>query len=283
MIYKKIVFLVTLLAFATSFSQSTDLKPLLKTDYTIKKNVDTLHVKYPLHANVTRDKTIKSKDTTALSFVKDFDLFKNNYFLRHYKSLIFKQDSSAIIYQWKEPIVVYFDHNIPQEITKNISQFILSIPEIDNLNITISKDINKANYYIKIANQEVSALTNKQKAEAPKDLIKTYPFSKIIYDWNGDYNYKMYSGVLQISPSYINDPQLLDDLKKVFFISLIQSKGYRVYDNTSILSSSNSNFSTLGAMDIVLLKYHYKNLYKFKVDYTVFSALENYYKQLAND
>ncbi len=282
-IFKNIFLVIAIFAFTCCYSQSSDLKDYLKTDYKIYKNSDTLDIVFPKDSKKIVDKTVKTIDTTALHFLNDFDLFSNSYFLKKYKKLIFGLDKNVIIHQWSGPVIVYFDKKIPKPIIEDLKVFINSFPNIKNLDISITNNINEANYLFKVSSKDVTALTEKQLSDYTEAQLENYPYYKIIHDWHGNKNYKLYVSTLTISQSFLDNHTILDNLKKVFFISLLQAKGYTVNDDTSILYRKNKGFKTLGAFDIVMLKYHYKTIYKFKVDFNVFTAMENYYKKLNNE
>ena len=189
----------------------------------------------------------------SLILKSDFDANKINYskinskdlfYYKHHIYNINENDEVAIPKHWSVPIVIFFDKEISIEVKNDFIKFITILPKHKNLKITITKNINNANYFFKNTDEEINI----------KDS-----FSKITYNLITDFTYKNTGGVLKINCSKIPD---IEEQKKLirqyFFLSLTQAcQSSRRLKENSLLSKYYELSDEISEFDRVILTTHY--------------------------
>ncbi|WP_299335351.1 hypothetical protein [uncultured Psychroserpens sp.] len=197
--------------------------------------------------------------------------------LNRYKISVFYYSNAKSRYpyyvkQWNAPIVIYMDKALPKQLRKSVKLFISNFEGIDNLNITITKNKNKANYYIK-----------------PTDKIfinKSYIFENYYEEErfafnNGDYvilpseNQQIQGCILELNlNTHLSIDILESNLKQLFFLSL--GRFFVIHndrDVTSYLSPFYEPQNNLSMSDLTMLKIHYSHIYEFPTTSTEFNNL----------
>ena len=76
---------------------------------------------------------------------------------QYLKSVFYYSDKdSEKVYrlkQWIDNVVIYFDKNIPKQVKREIIQFYLNMPKIENLDLSFTNNIEEANYFVKLVDK----------------------------------------------------------------------------------------------------------------------------------
>lgn len=209
------------------------------------------------------DYIVLKKDTLFASLEKKVPVtFQNKKDYFNYKRTVFPYPNKDFLRQWKSNINVYLNKKIDKSIRKDFEEFIASFPKTENLKISLVKKIENANFHITVGD-------NIQNIYKGLELSKEELKKKLYYN----INYKIESNkdsyiscVLEFDPKKVTDEKkLLKGLKTLFFSSL-----GRFYLNTynsekSLLSSQHPEVDYLTDFDIKILKYHYQNIYNYKI------------------
>ncbi len=260
---------------------STNLK--LNKTYSKVLNNESITLRFPQKKTIKLDSFTVAIDSSQLSFLKDFSLLDNNELIRNYKRHVFSGSKTRTISQFLGPIVILIDEKLPQEIKSSFINFIEDIPEIENLKFSFTKNLEDANYFIDIVDNEVSAYSKDDFNALDEQEILNDTFSQMTYKLYANKNNKFISCHYKISPSIINDSLFLTKLKKGFFSSLGGFyESYRAPKESFLNSKTDINNVYLSDYDIMVLKYHYKHLYQFSINSNGFDTLINFRKQLIN-
>lgn len=181
---------------------------------------------------------------------------KDSTFLEIYKDLVFKkhQEPKNIsknklkMRYWKKPIKIYFTKNVDETVKQELTKFAKYLSsEIDSLNITFVKKIEKSNYLIYGYNSENDSIYDTRIKKSANDYY---------ISWDG--NQRIYDCKLQINAnSYKNKEDLILESKKLFLGTLGHFNKTNLLPKESILSSLYYKNKTFTNIDLEILKYHY--------------------------
>lgn len=230
--------------------------------------------------------TVSNNDTFYRKEIKfknlsdfQYDKVKTPKLLEHYKLSVFyltKKHSKKVyrLLQWKVPIVVYFDKEIPNRIKKEVKMFYSQLENIDNLSITFTNDIDKANYRIQTTH-EIFNENSKDYGVADKFNVNNYIFDYCNYFLITDKRDGIIGCSLKINREQLNnDDYLLANIKQGFFLSL-----GRFFLNPSLMEEGiltntiYENEKGISDLDLSILKLHYYQLYHRRIDGTDFENL----------
>ncbi|WP_298899201.1 hypothetical protein [uncultured Psychroserpens sp.] len=174
--------------------------------------------------------------------------------------------------QWNVPILIYIDKSFPKQLKKSLKQFLSVFDSVDNLNISITSNINKANYYVKPTKKLFTNNSYKFENEIDK---KKFAFN------NGDYTIlssgdeKIKGCILELNTHLEVDIKILENnLKQLFFLSLGRFFViHRDKDISSYLCPTYQFQDHISPSDLNILKMHYNYIYEFPVSDTEFSKL----------
>ncbi|WCO03336.1 hypothetical protein [Psychroserpens ponticola] len=169
--------------------------------------------------------------------------------------------------QWTSSIVIYFDKDIPKETIKDIKAFYKDISSIKNFNIIFTKDINEANYRIKLT----SEILKKKSVCFSFDNIKNeekFIFNNCKYSLIPDSNNNVISCILEVNDKLLKDKELLlSNIKQALFLSFCHFYPDHFLENdNSFLSTRYKNNDVISDFDLNLLKIHYAEIYNCKVE-----------------
>jgi hypothetical protein len=199
-------------------------------------------------------------------------LFKSPYILKIYKNFAFRNKPKYVLKQWNCPIVIYFDSEIPKNVIENFNTFYAQLNQVKNLNISFTKNFEKANYYIKSTSKKINSYSEKYKFKSEEER-KNSVLTGATYHLNTDENNKFYSGVLTINITNKSDLELLKQLKQLFFLSLGNFYTSNMGDKNSLLNKNYKKVDYISSFDINLLKMHYINIYDQKINRAIFNKL----------
>lgn len=245
------------LSFVSNKSESTDSSKI------VVLNNDTLYAKYDTYGD--------------LSFLKDTS-YSDKKIIRDYQNSLFRYSHEnsknvIILKQWNSPIVIYLDKELPKKVRKQFESFFSQVKGIDNLNISFTKDIEKANYYIKVVDEPVNGYKDDYEFESEEERNE-FVFTGANYNLLTDNNAKFYSGILEINPESKDEFQMLKQLKQLFFFSLGQfTLNYYSSQENRLRSDSYNNSEHISDYDLDLLRIHYKIIYDRKINGTTFQNL----------
>jgi len=214
----------------------------------------------------TDSENYKFKNGDTLILISDKDFYKkrvsvpyepkDSVFLEVYKDVVYrkyqKKDTSASkkirLKHWRHEIKIYFANSIDKTVKNELKSFANYLAkEVDSLNISFVKDIEKSNYII-----------------YGYDSINNYKYDKRIrsnkndfyISWNG--NQWFYDCKLQINKySYKKKADLILKSKKLFFNTLGRFNYTRKLPKESYLSLLYSKNKKFTNDDLEILKYHY--------------------------
>nr|WP_321224319.1 hypothetical protein [uncultured Psychroserpens sp.] len=230
--------------------------------------------------------TISNKDTFYFNQqrFKDLSSFKYNKetlpnFLKHYKSSVFfnsKKHSSRVyrLLQWKTPIVIYFDKSIPKKIIKKVKAFYSKIEDIENLSISYTNTIDKANYRIQITDETFNIIP--EEFGITKELEKQmFFFTNCSYSIIKDNSNGIVACTLKINRKQLsNNDNILLNLKQGIFFSLGRFHlNYSLNPEESLTSVLYKNSDIMSDLDSSILRLHYYQLYNRHIDGTDFEQL----------
>ena len=169
-------------------------------------------------------------------------------------------------------MVIYLDKKIPTQVRKDFIFFVSLLPKHPNLKISITKNYNEANYYIKHTSEFIENKT-------------TDSLSQITYNLITDNTYKMIGGVLKMNCQSLGS---LDNQKKIlrqyFFLSLCQFfLKNNIESENSLLSKKYILSNTLANYDYVLFISHYNYYNKVPMKFDQFNLAQRNIKKLGNN
>ncbi|MEM5566312.1 hypothetical protein WNY78_14415 [Psychroserpens sp. AS72] len=230
--------------------------------------------------------TISSRDTFYREELKYLDLSDFQYdkektpkLFSHYKKSVFyrtKKHSKKVyrIFQWKVPVVIYFDKEIPNKIKKEVKSFYSQVNDIDNLSVTFTNNIDKANYRVQITD-EIFSTNSKTYKLSEKFTVNNYFFDYCNYFLINDNRNGIIGCSLKINREQLNNnDHLLANIKQGIFLSL-----GRFFLNASLMDESiltnliYENEKIISDLDLSILKLHYYQLYNRRIDGTDFETL----------
>lgn len=238
-----------------------------------KKNLEDSAIKIG-----NQDLYFSENNNYNLSFLKDS--LVNASHLRQYKTMVFRysnRNSKTIYYlhQWSVPIVIYFDKSFPKEIKSEFEIFYSKFNNINNLSISFTNNIEKANYYFKVTENPINAYDADYEFDSEEEkensVLTGATYSLMNFD------NKFYSGVLFVNEKQItNHNKLIKQLKQLFFMSLgsfylTSSKS----KTNSLLSKKYTNSQIISERDIAFMKIHYANIFSQKIDSDAFQEILN--------
>lgn len=244
---KKLIYI--LLLFTINFYCQNKVNPKFS-DYEFIN--DSLVLKYVFNANEINGTKINPKYL---------------FYYKHHIYNINENDEVAIPKHWSVPIIVFFDKKIPQEIKKDFITFISILPKHKNLKITITNNINDANYYFKDTNEEINI----------KDSHPAITYSLIT-----DHTYKNTGGILKINCSKILDIEEQKRLiRQYFFLSLTQAcqSSKKLKENT-LLSKHYELSNELSEYDKIILTTHYDYYNRIPLELSNFNEIQAKTKDL---
>ncbi|WP_375239956.1 hypothetical protein [Aurantibacter sp.] len=263
----KIIILTALLVSFICFSQdSIPYRDII----TINKNKIVNEVLFPVKKTISTDSLIINKQ--VLNFNKDLFL-KDSFLINRYKFHAFGYKPDRYLYQWNCPINIYFDKLIPKNIINDFTDYINGFNSIPNLKISITTNIEDANYYFKVYEADISAYSKEVLNSLNNEESKTKLYTKITYDLNQNKNKKYYNGILKISKSELSNKYLSSKLKIIFYLSLTHFYRSDKAEKNSILNKETILVDELSDYDIILLKSHYNQIYPVKINYKNFINL----------
>lgn len=269
---KNIFIIISFFYFSQLFSQNENNIELRKS-YKIIENANSLILSFPDKKTISIDTLELKIDSSQLDFVKSFDLLDNKKLVKRYKFHAFGYNKKRTLGQITGPIVIYMDKDFPKAIKTKFIGFIEAIPKIKNLNFSFTKDIDNANYFIDILDEDVSFYTKEQKENLTTEEYNNETFSEMSYELYANRNSKYNSCYFRINKSYINDTLLLTKLKKGFLRSLGNFFESSYAPETSLLHKKPiMENEYMSDYDVLMLKYHYQHLYDFKVNLKTFDA-----------
>ncbi|WP_040278471.1 hypothetical protein [Psychroserpens damuponensis] len=230
--------------------------------------------------------TISNKDTFYLEKQKFLDLSTFQYdkektpkLIERYKTSVFfnSQKRSKRTYrllQWKVPVVIYFDKEIPNRIKKEVKTFYKQIENVDNLSVSFTNNINKANYRIKITSDTFN--TNSINYDNLEKYQKfTHFFDFCSYSVIKDNSDGVIGCTLKINREQLKtDDYLLSNIKQGIFLSLGRFfMNPKLIDESLLTNTIYVNNPVLSDLDVSLLKLHYYQLYNRRIDGTDFENL----------
>lgn len=238
---------------------------------------------------IINDSTIISKPNKTPNLKPFCEYLDNKNLLNRYKSRVFRysnKNSKKVFYvkQWNTQIIVYLDEKIPKEQKKELTNFFIKFNNINNLVVTCTNDIEKANYYIKVIDKSKHGY-NEDYTFDNEEERRTFPLTNTTYNLLNDKSLKFYCGVLSInSEEFKNDLTLaIKKIKQVFFMSLGDFSLSYFGNKDSLLSDEYVNSDTLSKEDIDILKIHYSVLYDQKIHSNQFDEILTLTKTYCND
>ena len=196
------------------------------------------------------------------------DILNNEEAIRNYKNIVFNnlncnQYKRVVTKQWNSEIIIYLDKELPKSTAKAFKKFIKSLPEINNLRISSTRNKNESNYLI---------TTTEEKIFSDNHPRESYAYNHITYNLYADKNSKFYGGILKINLNAMTDRRLIiKKLKQFFFMSL----GQFTLDNrlkvNSLLNYDYDNNSKISEEDVELLLLHYMRIHDVPLNCYFFS------------
>ncbi len=242
----------------------------------------------PLDLNIS-DIVILDNDTLYDNSYRTFDLDflkKKSYeyprMLRYYERIVFCYTTSNPpikyqLYQWNSPIVIFLDPKLPKDVINKFKVFFSSerLKSIINLNISFSKKLKNANYYIKTIDEDINGYDENYEFESVEERENSI-LTGITYNLVTDGNNKFHGCLLQINPEKMNTKtDLLKKLKQVFFKSLGNFIADNYKDKNSLLHKKYDNSDKISQFDLDILKIHYSVIYDQKIYGSTFKKLIN--------
>ena len=132
-------------------------------EITPNKKYVSISVATKKNKNLLDDYIVTNTDTLVninssfnLYDLKNFcECFKSDELIqKYYSGLQYyypKNKSYGITKQWNSKLVVHLDKSLPRTVRKKFRSFFNQVANIDNLDISFSKDIEKSNYLIKFS------------------------------------------------------------------------------------------------------------------------------------
>jgi hypothetical protein len=155
--------------------------------------------------------------------------------------------------------VVYFDKSISKSLKVKLLAFFDNFKNIKNLNISVTRNIDNANYLIKSSNEKFSAENYNLKTEREKE---NFAFN------NGSYNItrggfsRIKSCILKINTNSNKINIQEKTLKQLFFLSLGRFFSVAYFrDNQSLISPIYVNSDSVSKLDLLILKIHYNYIF----------------------
>ncbi|WP_431134447.1 hypothetical protein [Psychroserpens mesophilus] len=233
--------------------------------------------------------TISNNDTFYIEEYKfkslndfQYDKEKTPYLLEHFSTSVFFNTNKYSkktyqLYQWKVPLVIYFDKAISNRIKKRVKTFYEITDSIHNLNITFTNNLDKANYRIFI--------TDKTFDIDPYDFgitdsleMQKFFFNNCYYSIVSDNSNGIIGCSMKINRKQLDsDDILLTNIKQGIFLSLGRFHyNYYLTSENSLTSLIYDNRDVLSNLDLNLLRLHYFQLYDRLVDGTdIFKLLQS--------
>lgn len=242
------------LSFVSDKYEATDLQ-----DYIALCVHDTLYAKY--------------KTGLKLSSLND-SLFKDANFVGKYMNTFYYRNDKdkRYISQWSVPLVVHIDKKITKSTRENFETFFAQINNVENLNISFTSNIKKANYQIKVVDTVVNAYSKNYTFENETDRKNSFR-TGATYKMLSDGNYKRFSGYLLINLEDKSEDLILKQLKQLFYMSLGQFTFSSKYNEDSIFSNKYDNRSQLIPDDLNILNLHYATIYDKKINQSTFKKI----------
>ena len=269
---KKLLIITTLLSFS-GFGQES-LNSIIKPRIT-ENNTDLSKENYKISIDNINLYEELIDDENLRSFHK---IISDKKFLNPYKHMIFRS-SEKVFYlkQWSVPIVIFFDKEIPEDIQKKLIDYYKQVNSIKNLSIKATKDISKANYFIKITNEEINGYDSDYEFRSEEERINN-PLTNGNYNLMTDNNMKLFCGTLTINPKGKTNDQIVKQLKQLIFLSLGQFYISILHKENSILSKNYNNSEILSDENKKLLELHYSIIYPQKINLSTFNTLVSFIK-----
>jgi hypothetical protein len=261
---KKILFIVFIFTYCFALSQNDNLK------HRIEFTADSEYSNSQTNKVVLSNKVLYAK--TREPYLFNDSIFKLKKTLRLYKSLVFRHKDELLLKQWNTPIIIYFDKKIPKTVIENFSQFYSQLNNIKNLNISFTKNIEKANYYIQSTNKNINAYPDTYTFKSEEERINSI-LTGATYSLITDKNNKFYAGILTINISNKDDLAILKQLKQLFYMGLGNFYSSKKFDRDSLLSDKYEKVDYISNFDLTLLKMHYINIYDQKITREIFNNL----------
>ncbi|PSG88073.1 hypothetical protein [Aurantibacter aestuarii] len=269
-------FLIFIYLFFSHSNAQIELDIILPVNYSIHKNKKDVGK----NNEIAVDSVVSNIDSTLYKNLKNFTFFDNKRLLKKYSFHTFGYSDNKSIQQWIVPIRVYFDPLIDKSIVSNFKRFIIPFSSIENLDISVVDDINKANYYFKVFDKEISAFTHEDLKDFSLEEKKTLTFSLMTYNLNVKSNNQIYSCIFKISSKELENPLFLSKLKKGFYLSLNRFYSSSLAENYSILNKNTEYVEEVSDYDLAMLKIHYHYIFKTPVYLNQFEILEKKYHSI---
>lgn len=230
--------------------------------------------KIETNASLNKDSLVIVKEKTVIN--QHYLDYQNDYKTHYrYMTTVFyytdsKSNHTYYTKQWHSPIIIYLDKKIDNELRKSFIAFLTNYKNINNLEIAITKNIDKANYLIRPSNAAFKAKTYSFKNEIDK--------SNFVFN-NGNYtiipggNQSIKGCILELNTDK-NSELVKKNLNQLFFLSL--GRFFVIpYDTneTSFVSQNYQAQNTLSELDLKILKIHYNHIYDYPINRDTFLKL----------
>lgn len=232
--------------------------------------------------------TVSSQDTFYIEREKDFDMsyflkIKASHpnFLSYYQLSVFYYSTrnstpAYLSLQWKVPIVIYFDKDIPKNIQRKVERFYETMDEIPNFSLSFTNRAEEANYQVKLTSETLFVDPQDQgfKNEAEQ---RRFLFNGCNYFIISDASKGIIGCNLKINTAELdNEAILLAKIKQGLFLSFgrfFMIDYFNVSD--SFLNNVYDNQKTLSPIDLEILKMHYSQIFDEAIDGSQFKQLLN--------
>ncbi|ESU18718.1 hypothetical protein FCR2A7T_21210 [Flavobacterium cauense R2A-7] len=183
---------------------------------------------------------------------------------RQYSYHVFTEQNDGSynkLLHWSVPIKIFLDKSIPETIREDFKQFVMFLPKIERLSVSIVGNKNDANYYIVPVSRPINPTED--------DFFKGITSVTMADD-----SEKLYFGRLTFNPNQFNNPVILmTRLKQFFFSSLGNFNFSRSLNQNSLLALNYMDTRTISKYDYMLLFYHYSLYNKNPIGYPEYKKL----------
>lgn len=188
-----------------------------------------------------------------------------NDLLQEYKRHVFTVDENKNYTKarhWSVPIKIFIDKSIAKDIREEFAQFIIFLPKIERLSVSLVSSLKDANYFVTTSDKTIDPFD--------QDFYKGITYS-LINDFSG----KFYCARLFCNPVQMKDNKVtLIRLKQFFFASLGNFCIRMHLNGDSLLGEDYINARTISRYDYAMLRYHYSLYNKNAVGYEELKQLQ---------
>lgn len=220
---------------------------------------------------------IKNKPNINLNIYKQYKSWPEKELMDRYTESVFfytDEDSEHTYYtlQWIDPIVIYIDESYAVEVKLKLTEFIKQLNSIKNLDISITNNIDNANYYIKKSDK---TFDNKFYNFTNRDIKSNFVFNNANYNIIKGGNNHIKGCSLEINTNNISsNSKITNVLNHALLLSLGRFFILPDYDNSnSFLSKNYIGSSTISDFDLQILKIHYNYIFNYPIQSSIFREL----------